>query len=73
MFDEDHGSFSGFMPMIGQVHITKETSMINTEGELVTAHTVSIKTRDGLDHVFSISNYDLMRLFFLINKVIQSD
>lgn len=73
MFDEKEDSFSGFMPMINQVHITKEIAMINTEGDLVSAHTLSLKTRDGSDHVFSISNSDLMRLCFLIMKVIQAD
>lgn len=66
-------SFSGFMPMIHQVHITTESSMLNTEGDLVMAHTITITTRDGSDHVFSIHNTDLMRLFFLINKVINTD
>lgn len=65
--------FSGFMPMIHQVHITQETPMINTEGELVSAHTIKIQTKDGSDHVFSIHNNDLMRLCFLIHKVINSD
>jgi hypothetical protein len=65
--------FSGFMPMIHQINITKETPMINTEGEIVTAHTFKVQTKDGLDHVFSISNYDLMRLSFLIQKVITNE
>lgn len=73
MFDEKEESFSGFMPMINQVHITKETAMINTEGDLIAAHTINIKTRDGSDHVFSIANSDLMRLCFLITKVINMD
>lgn len=73
MFEETDKSFSGFMPMIHQIHITSESSMLNTEGDLVMAHTVTITTRDGSDHVFSIANNDLMRLFFLINKVINSD
>jgi hypothetical protein len=63
-------SFSGFMPMIEQINLTKETSMLSTEGDLTHAHTFTIKTRDGNVNVFSITNNDLMRLFFLINKVI---
>jgi hypothetical protein len=63
-------SFSGFMPMINQIALTREASMLNTEGELINAHTFTINTRDGSQHVFSIMNYDLMRLFFLINKVV---
>jgi len=65
--------FSGFMPMINQVHVTKETAMINTEGDLLSAHTIKIQTKDGSDHVFSISNHDLMRLCFLITKVVSPD
>lgn len=66
-------SFSGFMPMIDQISITKEMTMINTEGDLINAHTLSIKTRDGLDHVFSINNVDLARLFFVIMKVMNAE
>jgi len=73
MFEESEQSFSGFMPMIGQVHITKESSMLNTDGDLVMAHTITVTTRDGSNHVFSINNADLMRLFFLINKVLTVD
>lgn len=73
MFEEDQSLFSGFMPMVNQVHITKETTMLNTEGDLVSAHSLTLKTRDGSDHVFSITNHDLMRLCFLIMKVVQAD
>lgn len=73
MFEENQDSFSGFMPMVNQVHLTKETTMLNTEGDLVSAHTLTLKTRDGSDHVFSITNHDLMRLCFLIMKVVQAD
>jgi hypothetical protein len=66
----EESSFSGFMPMIEQINLTKETSMLSTEGDLIHAHTFTIKTRDGNVNVFSITNNDLMRLFFLINKVI---
>lgn len=67
---DNEESFSGFMPMIEQINLTKETSMLSTEGDLTHAHTFTIKTRDGNLNVFSIMNTDLMRLFFLINKVI---
>jgi hypothetical protein len=63
-------SFSGFMPMISQINLTKEMSMLSVEGELMQAHTFTVNTREGNQHVFSIMNHDLMRLFFLINKVI---
>lgn len=73
MSKETGDSFSGFMPMIDQIQITKETTMLNTEGELVKAHTFQVKARDGSDYVFSIDNYDLMRLSFLIMKVLSQD
>jgi hypothetical protein len=63
-------SFSGFMPMINQINLTKEMTMLSTDGDLTHAHTFSIGTRDGNQHVFSIMNTDLMKLFFLINKVL---
>lgn len=69
----EENSFSGFMPMINQIQITKEATMLNTEGDLVKAHTFNIKARDGSDYVFSIDNYDLMRLSFLITKVLNQD
>jgi hypothetical protein len=67
---DNQESFSGFMPMIEQINLTKETSMLSTDGDLTHAHTFTIKTRDGNVNVFSIMNTDLMRLFFLINKII---
>jgi hypothetical protein len=69
----EENQFSGFMPMIGQVHLTQEMPMIDTEGGLVTAHTLTLTSKDGKEFVFSISNHDLMRLSFLIHKVISMD
>jgi hypothetical protein len=69
---DDLSGFSGFMPMIQQIDITEEITMINTEGDLVRAHTFNVRCVDGSNQVFSISNNDLMRLFFLIGKVINS-
>jgi hypothetical protein len=65
-------TFSGFMPMISNINITPEISMINTEGDLLKAHTFSIMSRDEKEYVFSISGYDLMRLYFLITKVVSN-
>lgn len=65
-------SFSGFMPMIDSINITEQVSMINNNGDLVFAHTFAIITRDGKEFVFSIENQDLMRLCFLIMKIINS-
>lgn len=62
--------FDGFMPMIDGVNITPSISMINTDGDLVKAHSLKIKTRDGVEYIFSIDPNDLMKLFFLIMKVV---
>ena len=67
---DNEESFSGFMPMINQVNLTEEMTMLNTEGELVMAHTIKLTTREGSDYVFSVDNHDLMRLYFLIGKVL---
>jgi hypothetical protein len=65
-------SFSGFMPMIDQINITPEATMLNTEGALIKAHSICVTARDGNNFVFSISQTDLMRLYFLIPKVINA-
>lgn len=70
MSDNHNESFSGFMPMISSVNITSETAMLNTDGGLINAHTIGIITGDGTEYVFSIGNHDLMKLYFLIAKVI---
>ena len=66
----EENSFDGFMPMIDGVNLTPSISMINTEGDLIKAHSVKITTREGVDFIFSIETNDLMRLFLLIMKVV---
>jgi len=66
----EENSFDGFMPMIDGVNLTPSISMINTEGDLIKAHSVKITTRDGVEYIFSIDTIDLMKLSFLIMKVI---
>lgn len=68
----DEEIFSGFMPMIDQINITSQISMMNTDGDLVNAHTFSIIARDGTKYVFSVENENLMRLCFLIMKVLNT-
>ena len=65
--------FSGFMPMINQITISQEMTMINTEGDLVSAHSMTVETRDGHQSVYSVSPVDLMKLYFLIGRVISSE
>lgn len=61
------------MPSVGQVRLTESIPMINTGGDLVSAHVLTIESTNGDQHVFSIGSFDLMRLYFLINKVISTD
>jgi hypothetical protein len=66
----EESSFDGFMPMIDGFNLTPSITMMNTEGELIKAHSVKITTREGVEFIFSIDTTDLMRLFFLIVKVV---
>jgi len=64
-------SFSGFMPMVDQIKLSKEMTMLGSQGELVKAHGMTIVTKDGSEYVFSIDPSDLMRLFFLTMRVLE--
>jgi hypothetical protein len=63
-------SFSGFMPMVSNITVGQLTAMINTGGELVEAHSITVKVVDGTDYVFSITAENLMKLYFLIPKAL---
>lgn len=69
MSDNNQDGFSGFMPMIHQVNVGQAISMIDTEGNLVKAHSVNIVTKNGDSYVFSMDPVDLMKLAFLLIKV----
>jgi hypothetical protein len=66
----EENTFSGFMPMISQINISQEVPMIASDGNLMNAHSVTITTKDGHTYVFSMENQQLMKLFFLIMKVV---
>lgn len=66
----DDNSFSGFMPMVSNITIGQIATMINTQGELVEAHSINIKVVDGTEYVFSITAENLMKLYFLIPKAL---
>ena len=59
----ENNSFSGFMPMVSNITIGQITTMINTEGELVEAHSITVRVVDGTEYVFSITAENLMKLF----------
>ena len=47
------------MPMIKQINVSQIMEMINTDGELIQAHSFTVNTRENKDFVFSISQKDL--------------
>lgn len=64
--------FNGFMPVIHNIDISEKLAMMNDAGDLVDAHIFSIENSSGTENTFSISDYDLMRLFFLIGKILHN-
>ena len=64
--------FSGFMPAVKNIEITPPTSMITTEGGLISGHVLKVTFGDDSEIVFSASDDQLQKLFFLILKVINS-
>jgi hypothetical protein len=66
----ENNSFSGFMPMVSNITIGQIATMINTEGELVEAHSITVKVVDGAEYVFSMTTENLMKLYFLIPKAL---
>lgn len=68
----DDNSYSGFMPMIRQITVSNSTAMLNTEGELIHAHSFVVNTRENKDFVFSVTQEDLTKLYFLIGKVLSA-
>lgn len=68
----ENQGYSGYMPMVNQVNISPAIEMINTEGELIHAHSFAVTTRENKDFVFSISQKDLVRLYFLLHKVLSN-
>jgi hypothetical protein len=62
--------FAGFMPAVKNIEITPSTSMITTEGGLINGHIFKITFGDGSQSLFSVSDEQLQKLFFLILKVV---
>lgn len=58
------------MPMVKQVTVSNISNMLNTDGFLINAHSFIVTTRENSDFVFSITQEDLMKLYFLIGKVL---
>jgi len=58
------------MPLIKQVTVSALDTMLNTDGNLMNAHAITITTVEGRDFIFSITTEDLMKLHFLIHKIV---
>lgn len=66
---ENNNIFDGFMPSINDVSISKISSSITSNGDLVMVHCVTIKTLEK-EYVFSISPENLAKFYFLILKTL---
>lgn len=63
------GIFDGFMPAISDISVSKPTTSITSNGDLVNVHCITIKANEK-EYVFSIQPNDLQKLCFLIFKVL---
>lgn len=63
-------TFAGFMPAIKNIEITPPTSMITTEGGLISGHVIKLTFCDDKEIIFSTTEDQLQKLFFLILKAI---
>jgi acyl carrier protein len=62
-------SFSGFLPILQDINITEETSLMLTDGELASGHLVRLIMTNEEEVMFSISKDKLQSLFFLLGKI----
>jgi len=66
----DDMTFAGFMPAMKNIEITPSTSMITTEGGLIKGHVIKLTFGDNQEMVFSTTEEQLQKLFFLILKTV---
>lgn len=64
--------FSGFMPIIEDINITGETSLMTTDGSLIAAHIITLKMTNKEEVVCSMSKDKLQSLFFLLGKILMA-
>jgi hypothetical protein len=65
---QDENGFDGYMPSLQNVEISLSTPMITTEGDLIKGHTVRLSLGDSSQVVFSCTEDQLQKLFFMILK-----
>ena len=63
-------TFAGFMPAIKNIEITPPTSMITTDGGLISGHVLKLTFANNQEIIFSATEEQLQKLFFLILKTI---
>ena len=63
-------TFAGFMPAIKNIEINPPTSMITTEGGLISGNVIKLTFGDNQEMIFSTTEEQLQKLFFLILKTI---
>ncbi len=68
---DNNGMFDGFMPSVTNVSISKLTSSITSNGDLVMVHCMTVKTLEK-EYIFSISSEDLAKFYFLILKTLSN-
>lgn len=66
---QDNG-FEGYMPSLHNIEISSTTPMITTEGDLINGHTVKLSLGDSSEVVFSCTEDQLQKIFFLILKTL---
>lgn len=60
------------MPIIEDINITSETSLMTTDGSLIAAHIVTLRMTNKEEIVFSISKDKIQSLFFLLGKMLMA-
>jgi hypothetical protein len=61
---------TGFLPSMQSIQISESNQMITTDGDLISAHSVRLRLRDGSDIVFSVTEEELQKLFFVLLKAL---
>ena len=68
----DDMTFAGFMPAVKNIEITPPTAMITTEGGLINGHVLKLTFVNNQEVIFSVTEDQLQKLFFLILKTINT-
>lgn len=61
---------AGFMPSMESIQVSDRNTMITTDGDLINGYSVRLRLHDGSDIIFSMTEEELQKLFFVILKVL---